>query len=169
MNLPTSAYKRGDQHINFLEYRENTTVTLTLECRCSVYRPTWNHYKMATMNELPPSNDTVHCIKNGSSCQSAIISLEDKDAPNYYLYQTTTFVITEPSVLMCSSWRKKEIVIVSLKQPGILITHTLYTALMQLPILSSSIYYYSSCIYTAHNSCMHPTHEVYLNSQYAAV
>lgn len=122
MNLPPIAYKRGDQHINFIEYPQNTTVSITLECRCFVYRPTWNHYKMTTMEETSPSGSSVQCKKNGKSCSTSIIFPFNQDPPNHYVYQTTTFVITEPSILMCSSWREKEMVIISLKQPGKAVT-----------------------------------------------
>lgn len=112
--LPSSAFRRGD--IYFLEFRQESSVKITLECRCSAYFPIWNHYKMNSFDTDTISDfDQVKCRKDGKDCSRKFINPK-VGAPGFYVYRKTTFLIDEPSVLTCSSTKNKEMVIISVKQ-----------------------------------------------------
>ncbi len=111
MRLPSIAYKKGDMY--FIE-QETDKLHLTLECRCTLYTPKWEQYTMSTRSRDNPT-DPMQCLKNEKNCSPTSYISKTNQADGFYLYQVSTFEITEHTVLSCSSFREREVVIVSIK------------------------------------------------------
>lgn len=98
---------------------KDTQMNLTLECRCSLYTPRWQHYSMKSMDTVT-TKSPIQCIKDGKDCSPITYISSKRKCQGFYLNLKKTFEITEPTMLMCSSSGKKLIVAVSVKGKSVI-------------------------------------------------
>lgn len=103
LGFPDKPVKRGN-NLHFLQYSDN--VTLTLQCRCSLYTPRWTTHNARTQSFVS-SADPINCVKDGQKCNPITYISTSKAQDGFYLYQNTTFNINSTTVLICSSSSEK--------------------------------------------------------------
>ncbi len=101
------------ENIYFLQHNESS-LDITLQCRCTIYTPKWIQHDIGS-DDFTISTYPVQCVNNGKDCSPVSYISANSAKSGYYLYQNSTFIVNQTSILMCSSTKEKITVVISLK------------------------------------------------------
>lgn len=89
----------------------NKSISITLNCICSVGAPKWDLYSHATKGTTTVSSP-VECTNNGNSCNPSNYIAPGNESEGHYVSLNHTFYLNDSAVLMCYSRSEREVLVV---------------------------------------------------------